>query len=168
MSDVGIINVISDFANEELALPATLPQIANSWRVLVYPVEVQTKTNSGIYLPEDYAESVSNLLTVGLVTDIGDLAYKEKRFYCPDTNEHRPWCEVGDWVVFSRASFISSVQHQGKKFVLLLDDNVLYKVDNPQEVDPRYDFNQEEIMRLAADAKARYKARKNLAASKKE
>lgn len=143
--DAGKLNVVEDYANDFLEMPKSLPNLSGQWRVLVYPARIKEKTKSGIILPDDSAESLQKLMTVGIVCEMGRACYKQKRFINEETGEYDPWCKVGDWVVFNRAGYMSSVIHEGKAFTLIPDDAVLYTVNHPSECDPRYEYGDAEI-----------------------
>lgn len=157
MTDVGKLDPGLAFDNEVLGLPNSLPKLNGSWYLLVYPlaIKAQMKTNSGlsILLPESVAESHNNLLTVGLVVDMGDLAYKAHKYYDPDTESFKPWCKVGDFVVFSRVSYSNAVIHGGRKFYVMPDESVLYVVDDPADVNPMYTFDTDELDKIQAQIK---------------
>jgi len=147
--DVGKLDVMETFDNEDFDIPATLPDPSGSWYLVIYPVAVKSviKSASGInfIMPDSMVESIERLMTVGMVVRKGKMAYKWNQYKDPLTGEYHPWCDVGDWVVFGRDSNVRAVTHQGKKFWILPDEGILYKVNHPNEVDPRYDFDQREI-----------------------
>jgi len=138
MTDVGKMDPGSDYANSDMNIPEDLPILGNSHYLLVWPIEIEAKTAGGLLLPETAAESIEKLLTVGKVLAKGDMAYITSACLDPRTNEYRHWCEVGDWVVFSRMSQAYAVTHAGRKMWILPDLNILYKISSPTQVDPRY------------------------------
>lgn len=145
--EVQKLDVGMSFDNSELDLPKSLPNVCNSWYVLVYPIALKASIkdkSSGFSfdLPEDVAKSHEQLITAGVVVKQGNLAYKHPKFKDPDTGEYLPWCKPGDYVVFSRASFSQTVIHADKKFYLLPDESILYTVDDIRDINPYYDYDE--------------------------
>lgn len=120
--------------NEETPDPKVLP-VLPGYHVLVRPVSIRNQTKGGIMLPDSVREDISYLTTVGKVLSIGDLAYKDKDKF-PNGN----WCEVGDYVSYGK--------HEGQKFIykglkllLLFDDQIMMKVENPKDLDTTYNLS---------------------------
>lgn len=150
--DVGKIDPYTTFDNEELGLPKTLPNLKGSWYILVYPISLkaEVKTSSGftLYTSEQAAESHEQLLTAGIVVRQGPMAYRHAKYKDPETGEYLPWCHNGDFVVFSRTSYSTSVIHEGKKFYVMPDESVLYTVDDIRTVNPMYSYDEKEIQHI--------------------
>ncbi len=138
MSDVGKIDYSTDFANYDIELPEDLPIVGNSHYLLVYPIAFEAQTQGGLMLPDTVVDSVEKLTTVGLVVAKGAMCYKTAMCQDPDTKQYLHWCEVGDWVLFSRMSQAYSIAHAGKKFWILPDTNILCKISDPKYVNPNY------------------------------
>lgn len=156
MSDVGKLDTMETYDNDELSLPDTLPDPSGSWYLVVYPVSIKARIKgktSSIILPDTVIDSISNLMTVGLVVRKGAMCYKWNQYKDPITGEYHPWCDVGDWVVFGRDSNARAIMHSGKKFWILPDEAILYKVKHPNEVNPMYEFDQREIDAMIAKVK---------------
>lgn len=136
--DVGKLDQSSDYANEDMNIPSELPDMGNSCYLLVYPIAIESKTKSGIILADTAADSIEKLMTVGKVVAKGKMAYLTPACLNPLTNQYEHLCEVGDWICFSRMSQAYAVTYAGKKFYVLPDLNILFKVPNPEMVDPRY------------------------------
>jgi hypothetical protein len=146
MTQIQKLDDLMTFDNEELKLPKTLPNLKGSWYVLVYPIALKPSikdSNTGftIDLPEDVAETHENMITAGVVVKLGELAYKHNKFKNPETDEFIPWCQPGDYAVFSRASFSQTIIHGGRKFYLMPDEALLYTVDDIRDINPYYDYD---------------------------
>lgn len=157
MTDVGKLDMMETYDNDELSLPATIPDPSGSWYLVVYPVSMKAKitAKSGVsfILPDTVLDSAQALMTVGLVVRKGKMCYKWNQYKDPATGEYYSWCDVGDWVVFGRDSNARAVMHSGKKFWILPDEAILYKVKHPNEVNPQYEFDQNEIDAMVAKIK---------------
>jgi hypothetical protein len=157
MVDVGKIDITATYDNNDLELPPTLPDVSASWYMAIYPVSIKAeiKTSSGMsfVMPETMIDSVEKLMTVGMVVRQGKMCYKWSQYKDPETGKYLKWCDEGDWVVFGRDSNCRAVTHQGKKFWILPDEAILYRVGHPNEIDPRYEFNENEINALKEKVK---------------
>ena len=150
--DVGQLDTTKQFANADLQLPESLPKLNGSWFMLVYPIELEasitTKGGITLLLPDDAAAANEALLTAGIVVKQGALCYKHSKYKDPITGDYLPWCEVGDYVVYSRTAFGHSVVHNGRKFFVLPDDGILYTVKSPKDIDPKFQYNEEAFQKL--------------------
>lgn len=150
--DVGQLDTTKQFANADLQLPESLPKLNGSWFMLVYPIELEasitTKGGLTLLLPDDAAAANEALLTAGIVVKQGALCYKHSKYKDPITGDYLPWCEVGDYVVYSRTAFGHSVVHNGRKFFVLPDDGILYTVKSPKDIDPKFQYNEESFQKL--------------------
>ena len=138
---------LETFDNEDLKLPKSLPVLKGSWYVLVYPIALKPsikdeKTGFTLDLPQDVADTHENMITAGVVVKLGDLAYRHNKFRDPETETFMPWCEPGDYAVFSRASFSQTITHGGRKFYLMPDEALLYTVEDINDINPYYDYDQ--------------------------
>lgn len=93
---------------EEETHLVVLPDPVGYQMLIALPTAAE-KTESGIYIPESVNERERAATVVGTVLAMGDLCYKDlRRFgYADDTGYVRlgkPWCKVGDTVLFSRYS----------------------------------------------------------------
>jgi hypothetical protein len=132
--DVGKLDTYVAYDNEDLGLPKTLPNMSNSWYLLVYPIgikaEFKTKSGFSLLLPDDTA-----------------------KFKDPATGEYLPWCKAGDFAVFSRGSMAYTVVHEGKRFYVMPDDAIMYTVDDLTQIDPRYSYDPKEIEHIKHQVK---------------
>ena len=74
-------------------------------------------------------DDIAYLTTVAKVVIVGDLEYQ-------DTNKFPkgPWCKEGDFVCYQKLSGTKFV-YKGIKLLLLFDDQVLMKIDDPEDLD---------------------------------
>ena len=119
--------------NEEKADPEVLPSLPG-YHILVRPVSVKSKTKGGLLLPDSVKDDVAYLTTVGKVLAIGDLSYKDK-----DKFPNGKWCDVGDYVCYARHAG-QKLYYKGVRLLLLFDDQVMMKVDEPTNLDMTYNL----------------------------
>lgn len=150
--DAGQLDIGTTFDNEVLQLPEKLPIFKGGYNLLVFPIGIKSVIKGAggtkFILPESTVDNYQQLITAGIVVKQGPLAFKHHKFQDPDTNEYFPICEPGDFVVFSRASFAQTINHGGARFYILPDDSVLYTIDHIKDLDPKYDYDDEEIESL--------------------
>jgi co-chaperonin GroES (HSP10) len=96
--------------------------------MLIALPELEEKTDSGIYLPEQVREKESLATVVGFVLKMGSLAYKDPAKF-PDG----PWCKEGDWVLF-RAYSGTRIKIHGREFRIINDDTVEAVVEDPRGI----------------------------------
>ena len=119
--------------NEEKADPEVLPNLPG-YHILVRPVSVKSKTKGGLLLPDSVKDDVAYLTTVGKVLAVGDLAYKDE-----DKFPNGKWCDVGDYVCYARHAG-QKLYYKGVRLLLLFDDQVMMKVDEPTNLDMTYNL----------------------------
>jgi co-chaperonin GroES (HSP10) len=111
-------------SDEEIELKKEdLPELPG-YHVLVKPVSIKQKTKGGIILPDSTKDDIAYLTTVGKVLKLGKLAYDDKAKFPLGS-----WCEEGDYVA------------KGVKLLLLFDDQIIMKVDNPSSLDPTFNLS---------------------------
>lgn len=120
--------------NEEKPDPEVLPHLPG-YHILVRPVSVKSKTKGGLLLPDSVKDDVAYLTTVGKVLSIGDLAYKDE-----DKFPNGKWCDVGDYVCYARHAG-QKLYYKGVRLLLLFDDQVMMKVDEPTNLDMTYNLS---------------------------
>jgi len=106
---------------------AKLPQ-PTGWRILILPFKMKEKTKGGIIMGHDTLEKQQVASQCGNVLAVGPHAYQDKERF-PDG----PWCKVGDWVMFARYAG-SRIKIEGGEVRLLNDDEVLAKIENPEDI----------------------------------
>jgi len=117
-----------DLATEE---KTNLPQ-PTGWRMLVLPFKMKDKTKGGLVITDDTLERQQVASQCGLVLAMGPQCYSDKERY-----PEGPWCKVQDWVMFARYAG-SRIQIQGGEVRLLNDDEVLAKIENPEDILHQY------------------------------
>jgi len=124
----GAITNDSWITKDEVSDPEILPELPG-YHILVRPVTIKTKTKGGIILPEKARDDISYLTTVGRVLKVGVLAYEDTSKFLAG-----PWCRVGDYVCYQKLVGTKFV-YKGIKLLLLFDDQILMKIDNPEDLD---------------------------------
>ena len=119
--------------DEEKADPEVLPSLPG-YHILVRPVSVKSKTKGGLLLPDSVKDDVAYLTTVGKVLAVGNLAYKDE-----DKFPNGKWCDVGDYVCYARHAG-QKLYYKGIRLLLLFDDQVMMKVDEPTNLDMTYNL----------------------------
>lgn len=94
---------------------------------------------SSFALSEEAKDNEANRLHIGLVLDIGPLAYNDKSKWDSETGqpEGGPFCYRGDWVfyhLYDRRS-IPLVKDPSKPLFLIYDDQVLAQIEDPNAFD---------------------------------
>ena len=118
---------------EEIEDPEVLPELPG-FHVLIRPVSVKSQTKGGILLPDSTKEDMSYLTTVGRVVALGDLAYMDK-----DKFPAGAWCNVGDYVCYGKHTG-TKLFYKGVRFILLFDDQITMKVEDPKDLDPTFNL----------------------------
>jgi len=119
---------------EDKDTPDVLPELPG-FHVLVRPVSVKEKTKGGIIIPNSTKEDMSYLTTVGKVIKIGDLAYNDT-----DKFPKGPWCKEGDYICYAKHAG-QKIQYKEVKMILLYDDQVIMKVQDPKYLDPTFNLS---------------------------
>ena len=111
--------------------PEVLPKIPG-YHILVRPLAVRSETKGGILMPDRLVDDIQHLTTVGRVVKIGELAYKDKHKFSEGS-----WCSEGDFVCYGKHTG-QKFLYKGVRYLLIYDDQVIMKIDDPSEVDPMY------------------------------
>ena len=119
---------------EEETTPDILPELPG-FHVLVRPVSVKEKTKGGIIIPNSTKEDMSYLTTVGKVIKMGNLAYNDT-----DKFPKGPWCKEGDYICYAKHAG-QKIQYKEVKMILLYDDQVIMKVEDPKYLDPTFNLS---------------------------
>jgi len=109
--------------DNEVPTPKKIPEPVG-YRILIRPRGVTEKTKGGIILTDSSKEDQSYLNSVGQVIAMGDECYSDRK---------KPWCKVGDWVIFGRYAG-ARISVQNVKMVLLNDDEIIATLENPEVV----------------------------------
>tara|TARA_R110002153_G_C13161607_1_gene483115 strand:- start:278 stop:697 length:420 start_codon:yes stop_codon:yes gene_type:complete len=119
---------------DKLIDKATLPALPG-YHILVQPVSVKKETKGGIILPDRIKDDISYLTTVAKVLKLGDLAYRDK-----DKFPLGAWCKEDDYISFGKFNGQKFV-YKGAKLLLLFDDQVIMRVDDPMHLDTTYNLS---------------------------
>ena len=119
---------------EDEATPDVLPELPG-FHVLVRPVSVKETTKGGIIIPNSTREDMSYLTTVGKVIKMGNLAYNDT-----DKFPKGPWCKEGDYICYAKHAG-QKIQYKEVKMLLLYDDQVIMKVEDPKYLDPTFNLS---------------------------
>jgi len=126
----GLVGVKTEKVPIEKKESAKLPN-PTGWRILVLPFKMKDKTKGGIHITESTLERQQVASTCGLVLAMGPNCYDKGKF------PEGPWCKKGDWVMFARYAG-SRIQIDGGEVRLLNDDEVLAKIENPEDIYHQY------------------------------
>ena len=99
----------------------------SGYRILVLPFTPKNKTKGGILFSQETLDKARIATTCGYVLKMGDLAYADKNKF------NKPWCKVGDWVMFARYAG-ARLPIEGGEVRILNDDEVLGTIDDPESV----------------------------------
>jgi len=113
--------------------PDILPELPG-YHVLVRPISIKEKTKGGILLPGSVKDDISYLTTVGRVLKIGNLAYKDKEKFPAGA-----WCKEDDYICYGKHAG-QKLFYKGIKLLLLFDDQIIMKVEDPTHLDPTFNL----------------------------
>ena len=99
----------------------------SGYRILVLPFTPKNKTKGGILFSQETLDKARIATTCGYVLKMGDLAYADKDKF------NKPWCKVGDWVMFARYAG-ARLPIEGGEVRILNDDEVLGTIGDPESV----------------------------------
>ena len=108
----------------------------SGWRILILPYRGKGKTARGIYIPDSTVDREALATVCGYVVKVGPLAYKDpvKFGNANDPTENwKPWCKEGDWVIFGRYAG-SRFKIDGGEVRLLNDDEILATINDPEDI----------------------------------
>ena len=126
----GLVGVKTQKVQLEKKESSKLPQ-PTGWRILVLPFKMKEKSKGGIIHTESTLERQQVASTCGLVLAMGPNCYDKEKF------PEGPWCKKGDWIIFARYAG-SRIQIDGGEVRLLNDDEVLAKIENPEDIYHQY------------------------------
>ena len=98
----------------------------SGYKLLIKPLEVQEKTESGIYMPDALKSAEQTASVVGFVVKMGPDAYKDEGKF-----PNGPYCIEGDFVIF-RSYSGTRFKIEKQEFRLINDDTVEAVVDDPR------------------------------------
>ena len=109
--------------DNSIPTPKKVPQPVG-YRILLRPRGVIEKTKGGIILTDTNKDDQTYLNSVGQIIAMGAECYTDRK---------KPWCKVGDWVIFGRYAG-ARVSVQTVKMVLLNDDEIIATLESPEVV----------------------------------
>lgn len=93
----------------------------------IFEQKGEKKTEGGIILTSKSAEEENNEICSGRVWSLGDIAYKAAKYM------GKPWCDVGDYVVFGRYEGTKMI-YEGKTIRIIADDCILSKIKDHKSI----------------------------------
>jgi chaperonin GroES len=90
----------------------------SGYKLLIKPLEVKEKTDSGIYMPDALKNAEQTASLIGFVVKAGPDAYGDK-----DKFPNGPYCKEGDFVIF-RSYSGTRFKVEKQEFRLINDDTV--------------------------------------------
>ena len=98
----------------------------SGYKLLIKPLEVKEKTDSGVYMPDSLKSAEQTASVIGFVVKAGPDAYMDK-----DKFPNGPYCQEGDFVIF-RSYSGTRFKIDKQEFRLSNDDTVEAGVDDPR------------------------------------
>ena len=98
------------------------------YRILVLPYAGPKKTKGGLWLSDTTQETIQMTTVCGLVLKMGDLCYQDKEKF-----PKGPWCELNQWVIFSRYAG-SRFKIDGGEVRVLNDDEIISTIKDPNDI----------------------------------
>ena len=98
----------------------------SGYKLLIKPLEVKEKTDSGIYITDTLKNAEQTASVIGFVVKAGPDAYKDA-----DKFPNGPYCKEGDFVIF-RSYSGTRFKIEKQEFRLINDDTVEAVVDDPR------------------------------------
>lgn len=98
------------------------------FRLLIALPEVEETTSAGIYVPEERRDAETVASICGFILKSGPDAYADKARF-----PNGPWCQEGDWVIFSPYTGVRISVH-GQELRIVNDDSVLGVIEDPRGV----------------------------------
>ena len=98
----------------------------SGFKLLIKPLEVKEKTDTGVYMPDSLKSAEQTASVIGFVVKAGPDAYMDK-----DKFPTGPYCQEGDFVIF-RSYSGTRFKIDKQEFRLINDDTVEAVVDDPR------------------------------------
>ena len=100
------------------------------WRIVLFPLKLDSKTKSGLYLTDDTVEQSQVSTNICKVLKVGPEAYKDKEKF-----PSGPWCKEGDWVLITRYAG-SRIRIEDGELRIINDDEIIATVKDPRDILP--------------------------------
>ena len=110
---------------EEPKVASQMPK-PKGYKLLISPVQVEEKTEGGVYVPDAIRDAEGIASIVGFVVKMGEDPYKDKNKF-----PNGAYCKEGDFVIFRSYSGTRFKIHN-EEFRLINDDTVEAVVDDPR------------------------------------
>ena len=110
---------------EEPKVASQMPK-PKGYKLLISPVQIDEKTEGGVYMPDALRDAEGIASIIGFVVKMGDDAYKDKEKF-----PNGAYCKEGDFVSFRSYSGTRFKIHN-EEFRLINDDTVEAVVDDPR------------------------------------
>ena len=110
---------------EEPKVASQMPK-PKGYKLLISPVQIDEKTEGGVYVPDALRDAEGIASIIGFVVKVGDDADKDK-----DKFPNGAYCKEGDFVIFRSYSGTRFKIHN-EEFRLINDDTVEAVVDDPR------------------------------------
>ena len=101
------------------------------WRLVLFPLKLNSKTKSGLYLTDDTIAESQMTTNICKVLKCGSDAYKDKNRY-----PNGPWCKEGDWVLITSYAG-SRIKIEDGELRIVNEDEIIATVDDPRDILPR-------------------------------
>ena len=98
----------------------------SGYKLLIKPLEVKEKTDSGIYITDTLKNAEQTASVIGFVVKAGPDAYMDTEKF-----PNGPYCKEGDFVIF-RSYSGTRFKVDKQEFRLINDDTVEAVVDDPR------------------------------------
>ena len=98
----------------------------SGYKLLIKPLEVKEKTDTGVYMPDSLKSAEQTASVIGFVVKAGPDAYMDE-----DKFPNGPYCQEGDFVIF-RSYSGTRFKIDKQEFRLINDDTVEAVVDDPR------------------------------------
>ena len=129
-TDTAMYDWESDPGTPEVNLPDV-----KGWKLIVIPLEAKSKTDGGIHIPETMKADHEQIITVGVVHQLGELCYTRPDMLVEEsyvgrsgasypTKVRKPWCKEGDLVIFGKYAGMRIV-FKGVAVRILNDDEII-------------------------------------------
>ena len=120
-----VYKMYADTKITEKKVATQLPE-PKGYKVLISTVEVNEKTDGGVYMPDGLRQAEETASIIGFVIKTGPDAYSDKERF-----PNGAYCKEGDFVIFRSYSGTRFKIH-GKEFRLVNDDTIEAVVDDPR------------------------------------
>jgi len=119
------------FTEENVPDPAPDEISCEGWKILVRPIPNAPKSKGGIIIPDSTLDVIDLIRSVGRVVKLGPLAYSRQDMLVE--GQKRPWCKVGDYILYGRYNG-AKFSYGGVKLLWLNDDDCLGVIKDPAKI----------------------------------